>query len=142
MAGVEARGPDVELIRSAYQAWDFRDMGPFLELIAEDAEWVPPTYAPEPGPHIGREAIERGIGAYREGFEEFRPEPERIIEGSPPGRYLVLVRTYTRGKESGIETTIDVAHVIDVREGKLSRLEVHTDREEAFRAAGIEPDSV
>lgn len=141
MAGGEAEGPDVELIRAAYRAWDFRDLSPFLELIAEDAEWVPPSYAPERGPHIGREAIERGIEAYREGFEEFRPEPVRILEGGRPGTYLVLVKTFTRGKGSGIETTIDVGHVIEARGGKLARLEVHADIDEAHRAAGLEPGS-
>ena len=139
MSPEEPQGPEVELIRSAYAAWDFQDLGPFIEQIAEDAEWVPPSYAPEAGPHRGREAIKRGLESYREGFEEFRPVPQRIIRGGRPGRYLVLATTFTRGKGSGVETTIDVGHVIDVREGKLARLEVHPDLEDAYRAAGLDP---
>ena len=140
MSPGDATGPDVDLIRAAYRAWDFDDMGPFLELIAEDAEWVPPPYAPERGPHVGREAIGRGLASYREGFERFRPVPERIIAGGRPGLYLVLVSTETRGRGSGIETTIHVGHVIEVRDGKLARLEVHPDLEDAYRAAGLEPE--
>ncbi len=139
--GEEAHGPDVEVIRSAYEAFDFDDLGGFLDQVAEDVEWVPPSYAPEPSPRKGREAIERGLEAYREGFDQFRPEPQRILEGGRSGCYLVLVNTHTRGKGSGVETTIHVGHVIEVREGKVTRLEVHPDLDDARRAAGLDPGS-
>ena len=57
-----------------------------------------------------------------------------------PGTYLVLATTATRGRGSGVETTIDVAHLITIANGEFTRVEVFADRPTAFERAGIDPD--
>jgi ketosteroid isomerase-like protein len=83
--------------------------------------------------------VQRGIDAYLDSFEVFRPEPERIMAGSEPGMVLVLARTFVRGKGSGVEVDIPVAHLLTLRDGKVARFEVFTDRDEALAAAGLAP---
>ena len=105
--------------------------------MSDDVVWVPPSYALEPGPYQGREAIRRGIDAYFEVFDRFEPRAERILPGAEPGVYLVLASTATRGRGSGVETTIDVAHLITVSDGRVVRIEVLPDRPQAFEKAGL-----
>jgi len=128
---------DIALIRTAFETWDRGDIDGFFELIHPEVEWRPPSYAPEPGPHRGHEAVKKGIAAYFEGFEEFRPVPRDIRPASEPGTYLAEVSTHTKGKGSGLEFDIDVFHLITVREGKLAGLSVFTDEAEALEAAGL-----
>lgn len=135
----DGRERDIELIREAYRRWNEEGVDAFLEMVDEDADWQPPSYAPEPGPYRGREEIRAGLSAYFDTFDEFRPTPQAMYETGEPGRYLVLVSTFTRGKASGVETTIDVGHLITVDDGRLMRLEVHPDRGDAFEAAGLDP---
>lgn len=128
---------DIALIRRAFETWDRGDVEAFFELVHPEVEWHPPSYAPEPGPHRGHEEVKRGIAAYFEGFEEFRPRAGEIRPASEPGTYLAEVSTHTKGKGSGLEWDIDVWHLIGIRDGKLASLRVITDRKEALEAAGL-----
>jgi ketosteroid isomerase-like protein len=128
---------DIELIRTAFDTWNRGDIEGFFELIHSQVEWQPPSYAPEPGPHRGHDAVRRGIAAYFEGFEEFSPRVGEIREAARPGEYLADVSTHTKGKGSGIEWDLEVSHLITVRDGKLAGLRVFTDRGEALEAAGL-----
>ena len=129
---------DLALIERAYELWGERRFDEFIELVDPDVEWVPPAYALEPGPIRGIEGVRRGIDAYFEAFEEFRPESERIIPTGTEGEYLSLARTLTRVRGSGVETEIEVAHLIRIREGRFVRLEIFTDRADAFEACGLD----
>ena len=130
---------DIALINRAYELWAAGDFDGLLELVADDVVWVPPSYALEPGPHVGRDAVRRGIDGYLEVFDEFVPRPERILKASEPGTYLVLATTATRGRGSGVETTMDVAHLIVIANGEFTRVEIIADRPTAFERAGIHP---
>jgi ketosteroid isomerase-like protein len=130
-----SREEEVATIQHAYVLWAQKDFEGLLALAAPDIEWIPPSYALEPGPRHGPQEVQRGINAYFEDFEEFVPEPEEIVDASRSGEYLVMVRT--RG--SGAEVTIEVAHLITFREGRVSRVQIFTDRAEGLAAAGIEP---
>jgi len=128
---------DIALIRSGYELWGRGEFEQALALMHPEVEWIPPAYAPEPGPHRGHDAVRRGIDAYFQGFAEFRPEIAEIRPTDRPGTYLAEVQTYTKGRTSGIESTIDVLHLIEVRDGKIARLQVFTDRDEALEASGL-----
>jgi ketosteroid isomerase-like protein len=133
-----SRNQDLATIQRAYELWAQGDFEGLLALATPDVEWIPPSYTLEPGPLRGPEEVRRGINAYFEDFEEFLPEPEEIIDASRPDEYLVLVRTRARGRGSGAEVTIEVAHLITFREGRVSRVEIFADRADGLAAAGIE----
>jgi ketosteroid isomerase-like protein len=110
-----------------------------VDLLHPEVEWILPPQSPHPGPHVGPAAVRRVADSFADSFDEFRPQPRSILTAAQPGRYLALVALRTRGKGSGVETTIEVGHLIDVRDGKLARFKVIPNQGEARKEAGLEP---
>jgi ketosteroid isomerase-like protein len=50
----------------------------------------------------------------------------------------VFVRTSGTARQSGAPVEIPVAHVLTLRDGRVTRLEVFLDRHEALEAVGLE----
>jgi ketosteroid isomerase-like protein len=130
---------DVEMIERAYGLWAQRRFDDFFAMLDPEIEWIPPAYALEPGTVHGIEEVKRGVGAYFEAFAEFVPSAERIMPTGREGEYLSLATTRVRGRESGVETQIEVAHLIQIRDGRFVRFQVFPDRAEAFAATGLDP---
>jgi ketosteroid isomerase-like protein len=80
--------------------------------------------------------VRRLIGSYFESFANFVPDAEEVVPGSE-GRYLVLIKLHTRGQGSGAEVETQGAHVLTMRGGKVMRVEVYPDRDEAAVVAGV-----
>jgi ketosteroid isomerase-like protein len=129
--------PDIELIERFYAIWAKGDWDRFAELLHPEVEWMTPAESPFPGPHIGPRAVRRVATSFADSFDEFRPEPQSILPAAQSGRYLALVAISSRGKGSGVEMTIEIGHLIDVRDGKLARLKVIPNQGEALREAGL-----
>jgi ketosteroid isomerase-like protein len=132
------REEQIAILERAYALWAEGDFERVLELATDDIEWIPPSYALEPKPLRGHDEVRRGIGSYFESFDLFVPEPEEIIPGAREDEYVVLVRTHTRGRGSGAEVEMQVAHLIRLRGGRVARFEVVPDRAEALERAGVE----
>jgi ketosteroid isomerase-like protein len=50
---------------------------------------------------------------------------------------VVLQREYQRGKGSGVELVLDTATVVDMRDGRIVRLQGYMNPAEAVEAAGM-----
>jgi ketosteroid isomerase-like protein len=71
-------------------------------------------------------------------FQSYRIEVERVIDA---GDLVVsLVAMTGRTRTGGVEIESPGAAVWTVVEGRLRRVEFHLDREQALRAAGIDPE--
>ena len=68
-------------------------------------------------------------------FEEDSFEPQGIRFGK--GGFVVLGRLRVKGGESGVEVDEPLAHYHEQRDGKLVRLTMYSDIDEAMAAAGI-----
>ncbi len=84
----------------------------------------------------------RGLGEIRQDYEsveqtwdEHRIEPQEFIDAGD--QVVVYLREYQRGKRSGIELVVDTAVVVDVRHGRIVRIQGYMDRAAALRAAGL-----
>jgi ketosteroid isomerase-like protein len=64
----------------------------------------------------------------------FEPESLRAVGND---RVLVLIRLHGIGTGSGIEVEGRVAHLLTLRERRVVRTEVYTDRTKALEAAGL-----
>lgn len=135
-----SQGEDIALIERAYERWRSDGIEGVLELSDEQVEWVPPPQALEPETKRGKQAIRAAYRAYEETFDEFLPEADEILPTAEPGVYLVLARTSVRGRGSGAAVSIEVGHLVTVRDGRLARMKVVIDRDEARRLAGLPGD--
>ena len=84
----------------------------------------------------------RGLTEIRQDYEtvektwdEHQIEPQEFIDAGD--RVVVFLREYQRGKRSGIELTIDTAVVVDLLDGRITRIQGYMDRTEALKAVGI-----
>ncbi len=102
------------------------------EFVDPEVEWVSAPHAPDPGPHHGHDAVRRALGDYFDSFDVFRPEADQVLATRRDDELLVLATTHVRGKGSGAEVSIEVAHLIRVEGDRIVRMQVFTDREAAI----------
>ena len=134
----EVSQPDVELVRAAYESFNRGDDS-FFEYLDPEVEWIPAAQFVQ-GPVHGVGELRQLLETFREAFEEIRWEPQRVLPAAEPGEVLVLIETVTRGRGSGAEIRVRVAHLVRVRNGKVAWGKVYPDADEGMRAAGLDPD--
>ncbi len=122
-----------EIARATYEAFNRRDYDAILEQTHADAELQRPS----------------GLGSVR-GHEELRKfwepdafdweqvDPEEFIERGD--RVFVAFTGHARGAGSGVVLNQRAFHVIVFSDGKISRLEIYFDREEALAALNRDSD--
>jgi ketosteroid isomerase-like protein len=88
------------------------------------------------GTFHGPEGFVRGWKVMTDTWDEFEAVPEELFD--PGGdQILVFARLRGRAHASGIPLDEPVAHLFSFRDGKLARLKVYEDREEALKAVGL-----
>jgi ketosteroid isomerase-like protein len=110
-----------------------------LDRIHPDFEGVtPPELSPEPDTYRGHEGIRRYFAGFEGVMDEVRWEADELIE-APDERVVAGVRLVTRSVATELELELAVWQLCTVRDGKILRIEGFAKREDALRAAGIEP---
>jgi ketosteroid isomerase-like protein len=110
-----------------------------LDRIHPDFEGVtPPELSPEPDTYRGHEGIRRYFAGFEGVMDEVRWEADELME-APDGRVVAGVRLVTRSVATELELELAVWQLCTVRDGKILRIEGFAKREDALRAAGIEP---
>jgi ketosteroid isomerase-like protein len=86
--------------------------------------------------------VRRGVAEIRRDFEsneeiwdEHRVEIEELIDAGD--RVVLFQREYQRGRSSGMELVLDAAVLVDLRDGRIVRLQGYMDRAAALEAAGL-----
>jgi uncharacterized protein len=83
----------------------------------------------------GHEGVRDFLTLVREQWASRRMEPQELIDAGD--KVVASVRLVGVGKQSGVETTANAAHVWTLREGKIVRLTVFQTMEEALEAVGL-----
>ncbi|HEX2233897.1 MAG TPA: nuclear transport factor 2 family protein [Thermoleophilaceae bacterium] len=110
------------------------DREPNRELLAEDVEWVNPGDAVEPGTRRGADSFLEAIASVFEGWEESVFYIERVIERGDD--VIALGQLRTRGRATGIESTVPHGEIWTFEEGRLARMAWFNTHEETLAAAG------
>jgi ketosteroid isomerase-like protein len=125
---------NVEIVRAHFAAWNAGDMDAVRELYDPDVivrtveEW------PEPGPHVGREAVMRFHEQHRETWDADALEPvSDFIDAADH----VLVRYVWRTLGQGPEANIELTDVFTVRKGRIIGEDSFRDHAEALEALGL-----
>ncbi len=140
---------NVELVRGFYESLDRWlasywsdpvvpiEQSPELEEMFDhldaEAEW---DWLFSPETFRGREQLLQALADYLETVGDWRVEMEELIDGTGD-RVLAMARVVARGKGSGAPVLQPIFSAFTVRNGKVARIEDHTERAEALEAAGL-----
>ena len=123
---------NVETLRRGYEALNSGDLSVVHELLDPDLEWQEDPASPEAGTHQGRDSFERFLRSWLESFDDFRIEPEEIIEEDD--RLIALVHQSGKGRASGVVVEVRIAHVWTVEGGRAVRWKSYPSRERALES--------
>jgi ketosteroid isomerase-like protein len=128
---------NVEIVRRAFDAVRHIDHEGAAQGFHADAMWHNTAEFPGQRVCVGPEAIIDFWKTLMESFEErgSMMEIERVVEGEDS--VVVGVHSVARGKASGIPLDFHWSAAFHVRDGKISRVDVHGDWAKALNAAGL-----
>jgi ketosteroid isomerase-like protein len=130
---------NLDLVRSIYADWERGDfssvewMHPEIEFVRRDG--------PEPGTTTGQAAWHKSSGRWLSVWEDWRVGAEAYRE-LPGECILVFDHASGRGRMSGLEVGQALrtkgANLFHLRDGKVTRLVLYTDRDRALADLGLE----
>jgi ketosteroid isomerase-like protein len=126
---------NVETVRRVYEGVNARLEVP-RELFEPDYEFDNTELWPDVAEVLGFEAAQTAMREYWKTFEAYRVEIEEVIYADD-GRVVDLVRDGGRMRGTDAEVWNHFLHVWTLRDGRIVRLSVHTDRNRALEAAGL-----
>jgi ketosteroid isomerase-like protein len=136
---------NLEVVRELISAVNDRDLDRYLAHCTESIQLETP-WAPVEGVYEGPEAMRRFFSDLRDTLPDFQLVIERL-EPVGADRILALLRASATGRASGITAGADAlgaaggdmrtATVYDLADGRVRRIRVFLDRQEAFEALGL-----
>src|SRR5438477_10103885 len=129
---------NLELVRTATEAYIAGDRDALVELMAEDVEVHPDSSRfPEAKPFCGREEFRRFLAEIDQGWEGGASLSE-IREIFPVGdRVVVRADWGGRGQASGIDLRSSLTGIYTVRDGQITTIESFFNHAQALEAAGL-----
>ena len=127
----------LERFRPIYDAVSRGDTKPYLDHLDEDVEvHQPAELLGTKGTFRGKEGMLELLDEVAEAFTEIDWRPLRVIDLGDE-RYLVLLRPKGKGRGSGVVLEAEVAHLIQQRDGKTTRLDAFVGWDDALKAVGL-----
>lgn len=123
-----------ELIRTTIDAFNRLDREAVEKLLCPDFELVSPMAEIRGGPYQGHSGAHQWVDDLEENFETLESTVDTITEVRSD-RYLVLGRAKIEGATSGLDYEQKVAWVTDIRDGRIRRVWLMFDQDEAARVA-------
>jgi ketosteroid isomerase-like protein len=117
-----------------YEARNRWDVDAVLAECDPEVTWQPHLATLGGIPIRGHNGVRDYMRSLQEDWEFFRHEPEEFIDAGGD-TVVALLHTYARGRESGVDVDVAVAHVLTFKDGKCMGYVSYHDREEALRIA-------
>jgi ketosteroid isomerase-like protein len=131
---------NLTIVERIYEAWGSGATAETVDLLDPQIEIHPDPRSAWPGiepVYHGYDGISRYLASIYAAFEDYRAEPERLLDAGE--RVLVLAIERGRGKFSGAPVEIrHTAHIWTLRDRRAVRLDVNWDRNEALEAVELE----
>ena len=125
---------NVEIVRANFEAWNAGDMEALRECFDPNVIMRMPDDWPEPGPHVGLEAVMRQLEQQRETWDA---DAFELITDFIGAADRVVVRFIWLGAGHGPESNIEATGVYTVRRGKVFAIEHFWDHAEALETLGL-----
>jgi ketosteroid isomerase-like protein len=105
-------------------------------MTTPDLVLVQPPEVPDAKTYEGQGAVAESMEDWPNQWEDFRMDLIEVVDAGDEVAVSVT-RHRGRGRESGIEMDFEVFYVQRGRNGKLARVEMFFNREQAFETAGL-----
>jgi ketosteroid isomerase-like protein len=129
---------NVEVVRSASEAWSRGGLEAWLKLFDPAVVWTVRPDLPDAGVYRGHEGLRQLSGRFEEVLADQWYEPQEFIEC---GDEFVIVPLHWggRGRMSGVEVAERQGEtwVFTVRNGKIREVREYRHMSEALEAAGL-----
>jgi ketosteroid isomerase-like protein len=128
------------IIRGMYEAFARGDVPAVLAALDPRVEWREAEHIPyvADGAFIGPDAVLNGVfGPLMQQFDNFQIDVRRIVAAGDT--VLVEARYHAMGKATGKVLDSQVAHVFDLRDGKVVRFQQYTDTWQHADVTGLRP---
>ncbi len=132
---------NLDLVRSIYADWERGDFSS-VEWAHPDIEFVYPD-GPSPATWTGVSRMAEGTRSWLSAWEDFRTEADEYHELDDE-RVLVFARRSGHGKTSGLQLGqlgSEGASLFHLRDGKVTRLVIYSNREHALADLGLAPEA-
>jgi uncharacterized protein len=120
-------------LRTAYEGFGRRDLQAVLSVMDPDIEWDATDALAHTGLYHGHAGVTEYIGSLAGVWEEFDLNPEQFTESSDGAHVMVLGSVKGRLAATGQDVEARFAHVLQLDDGKVTRLKVCLDRDAALR---------
>ena len=124
---------NVETVGRAIAAINARDIDGYLACCTENVELLTPLAGAE---YLGADGIRRFFTDIEDIGPDFRIEVQRV-QAIGDSNVIAFMRVRSTGRASGIVTGAESANVYDFIDGKISRIRIFLDRDEALKAVGL-----
>jgi ketosteroid isomerase-like protein len=112
---------NAELVKDAFEEWNSGEREAFLARVDPDVEiTVASSQVSGGAPYRGHDGYREWVQTMEDSFETWELHPDTFEEGDDA--VLVIGRMYLRGRSSGVELDQETGWIVDVREGRMSRL--------------------
>ena len=127
---------NVEVVRQLYEWANQRRWDRMAELLDPDVVQYGTIGGLEEGNVVrGSREITQMYEREADAWDRQTIEAERLIDAGD--RVVAFQREYQRGRTSGLELVIETAAVIDLRDGRVVRIQGYMDRAAALKAVGL-----
>ncbi|HEX6584821.1 MAG TPA: nuclear transport factor 2 family protein [Thermoleophilaceae bacterium] len=135
--GPQGSQENIELVESAFAAWNRGDIETFADHVANDVAWVEVSGRPEgvANERLGRDRLRKSLETLFDAWESYRLELERVQDVGE--RVVAVVREVGRGRASGLEVAGRWGYLITVDNGQIVRIEAYRDAALALKMAGL-----
>jgi ketosteroid isomerase-like protein len=126
---------NVEVVERAIAAVNARDIEAYLACCTEDTELHTPL-APVSGVYKGPAGIRRFFADVEDAGPDFHLNLERI-RAVGTNQVLTFMNITATGRASGVPSATPTANLYELANGKIRRLRIFADRQQALEAAGL-----
>jgi ketosteroid isomerase-like protein len=127
---------NVETLRRLIDLWAQAPTDVPTELVAPDIEFVSPLTSLRGRPYRGYDDAREWLRDVREQFETWEYTVDELREAGDA--VLALGHVHVKGRGSGVVLDQEAAWLAHfAADGRVSRMQVFTDRAEALEAAGL-----
>ncbi|HEX3327575.1 MAG TPA: nuclear transport factor 2 family protein [Actinomycetota bacterium] len=126
---------NVEVVTRAIDAVNARDVDRYLSCCTDNVQLSTPA-AGVGGVYDGPVGIRRFFADVADTAPDFHLHVERL-EAIGPNRVLAFMRMTATGRASGVPTETTSGNVYDLVGGKIERIRIFPDRNQALETAGL-----